>query len=249
MNFKMNLKIHSIILFDIFVFLFLLNLSISLFFNPVGHDKINIFLNSIVIISFLYSICLFLIYKFIDKAKVDEDNNELISDNSYILSIVFAFVIILYIVNKSNILKNIDNTLLLEYMYLFLPFFSLSFILIFKKIRKYFILAFVLTSLIVSCFYIYSPYDIKKAEDVKYEDIFRSQGLECKKIESSYFGKPHIKKGDEILTMDNKKEISENNIYVFCEDVSVKRFYFIDNNKIYKREKYLSNQEGENKWA
>lgn len=106
--------------------------------------------------------------------------------------------------------------------------------LISQKTRRYFIFAYIIAIASSYYFHIY-----KYSHD--YEVIFEKQGISCWRsddpINGCLFESISIHKGDEIETLDGKKEISTQDKNTFCVNGDNGRpfsYYFLLNNTIYK---------------
>ena len=103
-----------------------------------------------------------------------------------------------------------------------------------KKLQKYFIFVVITITLSTYYFYIYKY-------NSNYEAVFKKQGIECTREDEVFFGPfkiLYIKEGDEILTLDNKKEISKTTVSTFCkkfdEETRKSELFFLIDNQIYK---------------
>lgn len=106
--------------------------------------------------------------------------------------------------------------------------------LISQKTKKYFIFVYIIAIASSYYFHIY-----KYSHD--YEVIFEKQGISCWRsddpINGCLFESISVHKGDEIETLDGKKEVSTQNINTFCVNGDNGRpftYYFLSNNTIYK---------------
>ena len=228
----MQLKTTSTIVF------FLLSLSliykilpIFLFSSlPLREDRLfNLFV--------LYFLIYHLTIDFINFKNRDKTDKILVSVKEVTVLLILSIIPILFSVSiffssTSFILYDFTNAVF-EYVCFFIIF-SLPIILLFyKKLQKYFIFVIIPITFFTYYFYIY-----KYNSD--YESIFKKQGIECTRDDelSFSFYPIYVKKGNEILTLDNKKEISKTTVSTFCtrfdEETRKTEIFFLIDNQIYK---------------
>lgn len=142
-----------------------------------------------------------------------------------VLSIFISFML--------SFIHNDFKNAVFEYISLFIILSLPIVLLFFRNLQKYF--PFVLFIIILSIYYFYI---YKYNSD--YEFIFKKQGIECTRDDqlSFLFYPIYVKEGDEILTLDNKKEISKTTVSTFCkrfdEETQKSEFFFLIDNQIYK---------------
>lgn len=154
-----------------------------------------------------------------------------------LLIICFIAIALLLLIGLYNLIISVIesyNTTLGFYNIYSLVLLAPGIFLILQKTRKYFIFAYIIAIASSYYFHIY-----KYSHD--YEVIFEKQGISCWRsddpINGCLFESISVHKGDEIETLDGKKEISTQNINTFCVNGDNGRpfsYYFLLNNTIYK---------------
>ena len=187
----------------------------------------------------LYFLIYHLIIIFINFNNRDKTDKIVVSVKEVIILLILSIIPILFSVSiffssTSFLLSDFTNAVF-EYVCFFVIF-SLPIILFFsKKLQKYFIFVVITITLSTYYFYIYKY-------NSNYEAVFKKQGIECTRKDEMFFYGPfeilYIKEGDEIPTLDNKKEISKTTVSTFCkkfdEETRKSELFFLIDNQIYK---------------
>ena len=229
----MQLKTTSIIIFFLLSLSLIYKLIPTFFFSSLPLREERLF--SLFILYFLiYN----LIIIFINFKNRDKTDKIIVSVKEVIVLLLLSIIPILFSVSiffssTSFILSDFTNAVF-EYVCFFVIF-SLPIILFFsKKLQKYFIFVVITITLSTYYFYIYKY-------NSNYEAVFKKQGIECTREDEVFFGPfkiLYIKEGDEILTLDNKKEISKTTVSTFCkkfdEETRKSELFFLIDNQIYK---------------
>ena len=230
----MQLKTTSIIIFLLLSLSLIYKLIPTFFFSSLPLREERLF--SLFILYFLiYN----LIIIFINFKNRDKTDKIIVSVKEVIVLLLLSIIPILFSVSiffssTSFILSDFTNAVF-EYVCFFVIF-SLPIILFFsKKLQKYFIFVVITITLSTYYFYIYNY-------NSNYEAVFKKQGIECTRKDELFFYGPfeilYIKEGDEILTLDNKKEISKTTVSTFCkkfdEETRKSELFFLIDNQIYK---------------
>lgn len=241
---SLQIIIEIMILFSIFMFISTIGFAFNI--GTLPNDRLDRLDTLVGLYSLVYSLILVVMFirgneDIISSTDIEDKKNITIMS---IINILFSLVIIilflaitiyLICVLVSNITDNFTYNLIYDYFLISFGLLVPAALLFFKRTKKYFIFAYLPTLYILHYLYIQLP-------NINYENIFKEKGIICESLGKPYhnFGEPYIKKGDEIFTPDGLKGIATNNIFYFCEDINIKRFYFIDDNKIYKRDNHLN---------
>ena len=229
----MQLKTTSIIIFFLLSLSLIYKLIPTFFFSslPLREERLFSLFS-------LYFLIYNLIIIFINFKNRDKTDKIIVSVKEVIVLLLLSIIPILFSVSiffssTSFILSDFTNAVF-EYVCFFVIF-SLPIILFFsKKLQKYFIFVVITITLSTYYFYIYKY-------NSNYEAVFKKQGIECTREDEVFFGPfkiLYIKEGDEILTLDNKKEISKTTVSTFCkkfdEETRKSELFFLIDNQIYK---------------
>ena len=230
----MQLKTTSIIIFFLLSLSLIYKLIPTFFFSslPLREERLFSLFS-------LYFLIYNLIIIFINFKNRDKTDKIIVSAKEVIVLLLLSIIPILFSVSiffssTSFILSDFTNAVF-EYVCFFVIF-SLPIILFFsKKLQKYFIFVVITITLSTYYFYIYNY-------NSNYEAVFKKQGIECTRKDELFFYGPfeilYIKEGDEILTLDNKKEISKTTVSTFCkkfdEETRKSELFFLIDNQIYK---------------
>lgn len=229
----MQLKTTSIIIFFLLSLSLIYKLIPTFFFSslPLREERLFSLFS-------LYFLIYNLIIIFINFKNRDKTDKIIVSVKEVIVLLLLSIIPILFSVSiffssTSFILSDFTNAVF-EYVCFFVIF-SLPIILFFsKKLQKYFIFVVITITLSTYYFYIYKY-------NSNYEAVFKKQGIECTREDEVFFGPfkiLYIKEGDEILTLDNKKEISKTTVSTFCkkfdEETRKSELFFLIDNQLYK---------------